>query len=938
MTEKVVSLQFTGGIQRDGTLLASTACVDGQWVRFQQINQKGKILPKKMGGYIGAFLNSAGISRGVIMTSTGGLNYIVSGYSGGLQQWTTSNSQGIGFGPTSISVSGPVSAVSITSGGSSYTAGTYTSVPLGPASGGLSTITITSAGTLYTNGTYTGVAVNPSSGGILLPTITNGGSLYTNGIYTGVSITAVSGSGATATVTVSGNKVTSINMTSAGSGYTVGEAINISAAAIGGTGSGFSGTVGSLNNGSGALATVTVSGGSVTIVNITTNGSGYSVGQTLSIPTASIGGTGSGFVGTSATLNDGSGALATVTVVSGSITSVVITSGGSGYSIGETVTVLASNVGGTGSGFSASVTSLTTYAPDSNTLWQFDIGYDPNGTGNYNLIAHPGENLNNISSLVNTRPLIGQFTGTSLSPVGVFTATGTLVSGSTLVTFSTVNTAIGAGVSVSGTGIPSNTTVSSATLRNYGPIGTVGINTAGSGYTNGTYTSVPLVGNLYGSGATATVVVSGGVITTITLTLGGSNYISLDTFTIAAASVGGTGSGFQGSILSLSSITSTLYTALLSAAATSSGSQTLTFDNNISVSGGAVMIFPYLFVYGNYGLIQNSSAGNFNNWIAADANSNNVASTKIVKGLPLRGGSTSPSGLFWSLDSVIRVSYSPTTVGTQTIYWTYDLISSQSSIMSSQCVIEYDGIFYWAGTDRFLMYNGVVQEIPNSQNQNWFFDNLNIQQRQKVWASKVPRWGEIWWFYPRGNATECTDAIIYNVRYNIWYDAGQALGAQRSAGIFSEVFPYPIWAGNVANSTGQYTIWQHETGKNQVYTNQVDAINSYFTTNVIGTSAGLVGSQQDAGQNVWTRIERVEPDFNQVGNMTLTVIGKGYADDTDQASSPYTFSASTLKIDMKEQRRELRLKFNSNVQDGDYYMGNIVLSVDIGDVRGTGNP
>ncbi|MFM7851165.1 MAG: hypothetical protein ACKO96_04425, partial [Flammeovirgaceae bacterium] len=110
-------------------------------------------------------------------------------------------------------------------------------------------------------------------------------------------------------------------------------------------------------------------------------------------------------------------------------------------------------------------------------------------------------------------------------------------------------------------------------------------------------------------------------------------------------------------------------------------------------------------------------------------------------------------------------------------YWRYDLISSQSSILSSKCVIEYDGIYYWVGVDRFLMYNGVVKEIPNSMNQNYFFDNLNYDQRQKVYVNKVPRFGEIWWFYPRGSATECNDAIIYNVRENCWYDAGQALGS-----------------------------------------------------------------------------------------------------------------------------------------------------------------
>jgi hypothetical protein len=434
-----------------------------------------------------------------------------------------------------------------------------------------------------------------------------------------------------------------------------------------------------------------------------------------------------------------------------------------------------------------------------------------------------------------------------MTPVGVFTATGTTTNGQATVTFASTNVAMGAGVSVYGTGIPANTKIVSAT-------------------------------------------VSGGV-----------------------------------------------WTITLNNNATASGTVLLTFDNNIAVSGGVVMLYPYLFVYGNYGLIQNCSAGDFNNWTSADANATNVSSTKVVKGVPLRGGTTSPSGLFFTTDSVVRVTYSPQTVGTTTLYWRYDLITQQSSIMSSQCVIEYDGIIYWVGVDRFLMYNGVVQENKNTQNLNWFFDNINITQRQKVWATKIPRWGEIWWFYPRGNSTECNDAIIYNVRENVWYDAGLADGAARSAGVFSEVFRKPIWAGNVANSVGNYTLWTQEVGTDQVYLNNVDAVNSYFETNVLGTSNGLVGTSP-TGDNLWTRVERIEPDFQQVGQMSVIVTGKGYADDADQASAPYVFDPSTLKIDMKEQRREMRLRFTSNTQNGNYFMGRVMLSVESGDVRGTGNP
>jgi hypothetical protein len=41
---------------------------------------------------------------------------------------------------------------------------------------------------------------------------------------------------------------------------------------------------------------------------------------------------------------------------------------------------------------------------------------------------------------------------------------------------------------------------------------------------------------------------------------------------------------------------------------------------------------------------------------------------------------------------------------------------------------------------------------------------------------------------------------------------------------------------------------------------------------------------------------------------------------------------------MREQRRELRLKFESNTYNGDYYMGKILISAEMGDERSTGNP
>jgi hypothetical protein len=662
----------------------------------------------------------------------------------------------------------------------------------------------------------------------------------------------------------------------------------------------------------------------------------------------------------------------------------------SGYKSGlQTLTIDQNGVGAGINDF-----TLSNFTASDLNLWQFDGFYDVAGSGDSVLLAHPGQNLSAIDSTTNTPVLYGPMLGSTMSKIGVFTDSVTTTNTSATVVLAASNPLIGAGQVITGAGIPANTTVVSVSTTN----------------------------------------------------------------------------------------------VVISNPATASATVTATFDNNVSVSGGVVSLHPYVFVYGNNGFIRNCGAGNTDDWVSADANEVNVATGKIVQGLPVRGGSNSPSGLFWSIDSLIRVSYIGGT-GTPPQYWRYDIISSQTSILSSQSAIEYDGIYYWCGVDRFLMYNGVVKEIPNAMNQNWFFDNLNYDQRQKVWVCKVPRYGEIWWFYPRGDATECTDAIVYNTRENCWYDAGQATGARRSAGYFSQVFHYPVMAGwdvsdeevvftdtfttvsgrntlyldtyntqvalrqvisglTIASGTtvtlisssgiktlgaitggtlytnGTYTgvaltggsgvnatanitvsggsvtvvtivnvgagyvignvlsataatiggtgsgfsvpvsdiyaqiitmsvaaigsgtqvltfstpanlisIWQHEIGVNRVEGQNQNAIESYFETNDLGLVSGGPSQPSMIGDNFWLHLERVEPDFLQEGVMSLFVTGRPFAQSEDVTTGPYYFDPDTGKIDLREQRRELRLRFVSNVVNGDYQVGKVLLNANIGDVR-----
>jgi phage tail sheath protein FI len=138
---------------------------------------------------------------------------------------------------------------------------------------------------------------------------------YVNEGETNVMVTPPAPSGAKATASLTGNTVTAINVTAGGTGYTSAPTVNI-------TGGG----------GSGATATTTLTGTSVATINVTAGGTGYTSPPNISF-------TGGG----------GSGATATASLTGNTVTAINVTAGGTGYTSPPTI----SFIGGGGSGAAA---------------------------------------------------------------------------------------------------------------------------------------------------------------------------------------------------------------------------------------------------------------------------------------------------------------------------------------------------------------------------------------------------------------------------------------------------------------------------------------------------------------------------------------------------------------------------------------------------------
>jgi hypothetical protein len=341
-----------------------------------------------------------------------------------------------------------------------------------------------------------------------------------------------------------------------------------------------------------------------------------------------------------------------------------------------------------------------------------------------------------------------------------------------------------------------------------------------------------------------------------------------------------------------------------------------------SVSGGMIALHPFLMTYSNDGLVSWTDERNPLDVV----NTESICSQKIVTALQTRAGNAAPGALFWSLDTLIRAYFSPLPGNIPN--FRFDTISDQTSIMSQNSVIEYDGLYFWVAQDRFCLYNGTTKEVPNDMNLNYFFDNLNYSQRQKVWVTKYPRKGEIWVFFPSGNSTEANAAVVYNIRENKWYDTLQS----RGAGYFEQIYPYPIWASNSPRN-GKYSIYTQEVGTDAVYLDgTVDAIPSFFETGDIAFCA-LGPTGQWTGVNRWVAIDQIEPDFIQTGDMTVAIKGREYSRSELQASEPLTFTPTTARLNPRAQYRHMTLRFDSNVVGGYYEMGQPLLSLSIGDAR-----
>jgi len=350
-------------------------------------------------------------------------------------------------------------------------------------------------------------------------------------------------------------------------------------------------------------------------------------------------------------------------------------------------------------------------------------------------------------------------------------------------------------------------------------------------------------------------------------------------------------------------------------------------------TGGIVVLPPYTCIYGSNGLFQWSMPGFPLNFTGEGSGAARCTDQKILRCYPLWGNDGfSPSCIAWTINGLIKIYF----VGGAPVF-DFDPLTVSSSILSQNAIAEGAAqVYYWAGQDRFLMTNGAsVSEVPNQNNINFFFDNLNRRYAGKAFAFYNPRFGEVWFCAPLFGATEPNWAVIYNDREKIWYDT-QLPNSGRSAGIANDVHSGVIMGGVDLFRGSTYRLWQHDRGTDEVDGAFTSAVHSYFTTPIVTAS----NFQQPMDKGI--KYDAIETDFVQSEAMTVTALTRGNArapfveKETVAIDPPPPDNPQDQQIKFKKvTAKQTKFRFESNVAGGDYQSGKHVAYIEVDQSRRT---
>jgi hypothetical protein len=172
------------------------------------------------------------------------------------------------------------------------------------------------------------------------------------------------------------------------------------------------------------------------------------------------------------------------------------------------------------------------------------------------------------------------------------------------------------------------------------------------------------------------------------------------------------------------------------------------------------------------------------------------------------------------------------------------MVSENITIMGPIAAVALEDQVYWMGQGAFYVYSGRVTELPCTV-KSYVFNDINLDQKEKIFAATNSEFNEVWWFYPSASADEIDRYVIFNYAENVWYFGSLTRTAWQDKGISN----FPLAAG------GQY-LYDQENGLDDGSSDPASPITSYIES-----------SQMDIGDgDNFAFIKRLIPDVTFNGS------------------------------------------------------------------------
>ena len=171
-------------------------------------------------------------------------------------------------------------------------------------------------------------------------------------------------------------------------------------------------------------------------------------------------------------------------------------------------------------------------------------------------------------------------------------------------------------------------------------------------------------------------------------------------------------------------------------------------------------------------------------------------------------------------------------------------LSNNITIMSPNAAAATEDFVFWMGIDTFYVYAGQTQTLPCTVKDKVFLD-FNIEQRDKVVAGVNTEFSEVTWFYPSSDSSDNDRYVTYNYSQKIWYFGTLS----RTAWLDRGTRTFPI-------ATGNSLIYNHEIG----YDDDGSAMDSFIESAAIDIGDG----------DRFLYLRKVIPDLTFEGSTNLS--------------------------------------------------------------------